>query len=40
MRCIFSYTEFSAFGNIEDYDGFRIDIMNNGTINYCFSFMI
>lgn len=34
MRCIFSYTEFSAFGNIEDYDGFRIDIMNNATIYY------
>ncbi len=34
MRCIFSYSEFSAFGNIDDYDGFRIDIMNNGTIYY------
>ena len=34
MKCIFSYSEFSAFGNIDDYDGFRIDIMNNGTIYY------
>ncbi len=37
MRYIFSYSEFSAF---DACDGFRIDIMNNGTINYCFSFMI
>jgi len=34
MTCIFSYSEFSAFGNIDDYDAFRVDIMNNGTIYY------
>lgn len=34
MRCIFSYSEFSAFGSIDDYDGFKIDIMDNGTIYY------
>lgn len=34
MKCIFAYSEFPTFGSIDDYDGFKIEIVDNGTIHY------
>lgn len=34
MKHIFSYSKFSAFGSIDDYDGFKIEIFDNGVLYY------
>lgn len=34
MKCIFAYSEFSAFGCTDDYDGFKIVITDTGIIDY------